>query len=139
VTLVQVLNKHFWKKNIQFIDAKEGFENEIKGTTGAVIIGDRTFGLTKYPYQIDLAEEWTKYTKLPFVFAAWVSNVELPDNFINKFNDALAFGVAHIDAAVLEKPNQIKGFDAVDYLKNKISYDLSEEKKLGLKTFLDLI
>lgn len=139
VTLVQVLNKHFWKKNIQFIAAKEGFENDIHGTTGAVIIGDRTFGLTKYPFQIDLAEEWNKYTKLPFVFAAWVSNVELPADFIKKFNDALAFGVAHIDAAVLENPKHIEGFDAVDYLKNKISYNLSEEKKTGLKKFLELI
>jgi len=139
VTLVQVLNKHFWKKNIQFIAAKEGFENEINRTTGAVIIGDRTFGLTKYPYQIDLAEEWTKQTHLPFVFAAWVSHTELPADFIKKFNDALAFGVAHIDEAVLEKPNHIEGFDAIDYLKNKISYDLSDEKRLGLKTFLNLI
>jgi chorismate dehydratase len=139
VTLVQVLNKHFWKKNIQFIEAKEGFENEISDTTGAVIIGDRTFGLSKYPYQIDLAEEWTKQTKLPFVFAAWVSNIELPADFIKKFNDALAFGLVHINEAVLEKPKNIVGFDAIDYLKNKISYDFSEEKKLGLKTFLNLI
>ena len=29
VTLVQVLNKHFWKLPIQFIDAKQGFEKEI--------------------------------------------------------------------------------------------------------------
>ncbi len=139
ITLVQVLNKHFWKKDIQFIDAKEGFENQIKGTTGAVIIGDRTFGLTKYPYQIDLAEEWTKQTNLPFVFAAWVSNIELPSDFIEKFNNALAFGVDHIEEAVLQNPKKIEGFDAVDYLKNKISYNLTEEKKLGMKKFLELI
>lgn len=139
VTLVQVLNKHFWKKDIKFIAAKEGFENEIHGTTGAVIIGDRTFGLTKYPYQIDLAEEWIKQTQLPFVFAAWVSNIELPADFIKKFNDALAFGLANIDDAIAQKPKRIDGFDAVDYLKNKISYNLTEEKKLGLKKFLELI
>jgi chorismate dehydratase len=136
---VQVLNKHFWKKNIQFIDAKEGFENQINGTTGAVIIGDRTFGLTKYPYQIDLAEEWAKQTNLPFVFAAWVSNIELSTDFIERFNDALAFGIANIVEAVLQNPKHIEGFDAVDYLKNKISYNLSEEKKLGLKKFLELM
>ncbi len=139
VALVQVLNKHFWKKNIQFIDAKEGFENQINGTTGAVIIGDRTFGLTKYPYQIDLAEEWVKHTNLPFVFAAWVSNIELPPDFIERFSDALAFGIANIDEAISQNPKKIDGFDAVDYFKNKISYNLSEEKKLGLKTFLNLI
>ncbi|MCP2821051.1 hypothetical protein NK918_24160, partial [Salmonella enterica subsp. enterica serovar Typhimurium] len=45
ITLVQVLNRHFWKKDITFLPAGEGFEQQIGGTTGAVIIGDRTFGL----------------------------------------------------------------------------------------------
>lgn len=139
VTLVQVLNKHFWKKNIQFINAKEGFENQINGTTGAVIIGDRTFGLTEHPYQYDLAEEWQKYTALPFVFACWVSNIKLEDNFIQKFNNALAYGVNHIKEAVAENPNNTKGFDALDYLKNKISYNLDDDKRKALEKFLELM
>lgn len=139
VTLVQVLNKHFWKKDIQFINATEGFENQIKGTTGAVIIGDRTFGLTSHPYQYDLAEEWQKFTGLPFVFACWVSNVKLEDSFIQEFNKALAYGVNHIEEAVIEKPNNTKGFDALDYLKNKISYNLDDDKRKGLEKFLELM
>ncbi len=139
VTLVQVLNKHFWKKNIEFIDANEGFENQIKRTIGAVIIGDRTFGLTEHPYQYDLAEEWQKYTQLPFVFACWVSNVKLEDTFIQEFNNALTYGVNHIEEAVLEKPNNTNGFDAMDYLKNKISYNLDADKRKALKLFLELM
>ena len=139
VTLIQVLNKHFWKKDIQFINATKGFENQIKGTTGAVIIGDRTFGLTSHPYQYDLAEEWQKYTGLPFVFACWVSNIKLEARFIQKFNDALSYGVNHIKEAVLEKPNNTKGFDSLDYLKNKISYNLDDDKRKGLKKFLGLM
>lgn len=141
VTLVQVLNKHFWKKNIEFIPAKEGFEKQINGTTGAVIIGDRTFGLTSsdYLYQYDLAQEWKKYTNLPFVFACWVSNTKIDQTFINEFNTSLAYGVDHISEAVSEKPNNIKGFDAYDYLKNKISYAFDEEKKKALNKFLSLI
>lgn len=139
VTLVQVLNKHFWKKNIQFIHASEGFEKQISGTTGAVIIGDRTFGLTNYPYQYDLAEEWQKFTGLPFVFACWVSNVSLEGSFISEFNKTLAFGVNHIEEAVKEKPNKTKGFDALDYLKNKISYNLDADKKKALEKFLELM
>lgn len=139
VTLVQVLNKHFWKKDIQFINATEGFENKIKGTTAAVIIGDRTFGLTSHPYQYDLAEEWQKYTGLPFVFACWVSNVKLEDTFIQEFNNALSYGVNHIEEAVIEKPNQALGINALDYLKNKISYNLDSEKKKALELFLKLM
>lgn len=139
VTLVQVLNKHFWKKNIEFINSTEGFEKQIKGTTGAVIIGDRTFGLTSHPYQYDLSEEWLKHTGLPFVFACWVSNVKLEDSFIQDFNNALAYGVDHIEEAAIEKPNNTKGFDALDYLKNKISYNLDSEKKKALELFLELM
>lgn len=139
VTLVQVLNKHFWKLPIQFIDAKQGFEKEIHDTTGAVIIGDRTFGLTEYPYQYDLAEEWKKHTGLPFVFACWVSNKPLNPEFVSEFNAVLGDGVNHIDEAVAEKPLHIKGFDAVDYLKHKISYDLNEDKRKALKLFLELM
>jgi chorismate dehydratase len=139
VNLVQVLNKHFWKKNIQFINATEGFEKHISGTTGAVIIGDRTFGLTSYPYQYDLAEEWQKFTGLPFVFACWVSNVPLEENFINEFNKTLAFGVDHIEEAVIEKPNHALGDKALDYLKNKISYNFDADKRKALQKFLELI
>ncbi len=141
VTLIQVLNKHFWKKNIEFIPAKEGFEKQIGGATGAVMIGDRTFGLTSenYAYQYDLALEWKKYTNLPFVFACWVSNTKIDQNFIDEFNASLAFGVNHIAEAVAEKPNNTKGFDAFDYLKNKISYTLDAEKKTALNKFLELL
>ena len=141
ITLVQVLNTHFWKQSIQFINASEGFEQQIKDTTAAVIIGDRTFGITKedYRYQYDLSEEWKKHTNLPFVFACWVSHKELPADFINEFNDVLKDGITHIDEAIANKPINIKGFDAEDYLKNKISYPLNEEKKKGLKLFLELM
>jgi chorismate dehydratase len=139
VTLVQVLNKHFWKKDIEFINASEGFEKQISGTTGAVIIGDRTFGLTSHPYQYDLAEEWQKYTDLPFVFACWVSNVPLEDKFISEFNKTLAFGVNHIEESVIERPNQALGDKALDYLKNKISYNLDADKRKALTKFLELM
>lgn len=139
VTLVQVLNKHFWKKNIQFINATEGFEKQINHTTGAVIIGDRTFGLTKHPYQYDLAEEWQKYTGLPFVFACWVSNIKLEDSFIEEFNSALQYGINHIPEAVIEKPNSTNGFNALDYLQNKISYNLDNDKRKALEKFLELM
>lgn len=139
VTLVQVLNKHFWKKNIQFVNASEGFENQISRTTGAVIIGDRTFGLTSHPYQYDLAEEWQNFTGLPFVFACWVSNVTLEVNFINEFNRALSYGVNHIEESVSEKPNHALGDKALDYLKNKISYNFDADKRKALQKFLELM
>lgn len=141
VALVQVLNKHFWKLPIQFVNSTEGFENQIKDTTAAVIIGDRTFGLTKndFPYQYDLSAEWKKHTGLPFVFACWVSYKTLPEQFIAEFDGILKDGLEHIDEAIIYRPIAIKNFDATDYLKNKISYSLDDKKKEALKLFLELI
>ncbi len=141
ITLVQVLNKHFWKLPIQFLNATKGFENNIKDSTAAVIIGDRTFGITSsdYKYQYDLAEEWKKETGLPFVFACWVTQKKLPNDFLSSFNSMLKYGITHINEAVNDKPITIEGFDPIDYLKNKISYNLDESKRKGLLKFLELM
>ena len=101
ITLVQVLAEKHWKITPVWKKASTGFENKIEGTTAGVIIGDRTFNLSKqYKYKYDLAEEWFKFTGLPFVFACWVSNKKLPESFIAKFNAALESGVSNIDASV---------------------------------------
>ncbi|MBA3972463.1 MAG: menaquinone biosynthesis protein, partial [Bacteroidetes bacterium] len=72
VALVKVLAKKFWKIKPEWINAGVDYENKISGSMAAVIIGDRTFGLNdKYRYAYDLAEEWQKFTGLPFVFACW--------------------------------------------------------------------
>ncbi len=93
ITLVKVLAKHLWKIDPQWSITTTNFEKNITGTTAAVIIGDRAFGLeNKYPFVYDLSEEWYKLTQLPFVFACWVANKNLPENFIKQFNDSLKFG-----------------------------------------------
>ena len=138
VSLVQVLAKHFWKIEPEFIAASVNFENEIKDKTAAVIIGDRTFSRNgQYPYEYDLAEEWQKFKGLPFVFAAWISKRNIKDeDFLKTFNTSLANGVNNIDAALKSYQNTVKQFDPIDYLKNKISYEFTEDKKLALNVFL---
>jgi len=142
IALTKVLLKFFWKLPVQFIDAKPGFEEEIKGDNAAVIIGDRTFGLSgKYAYEFDLAEEWKKFTGLPFVFAAWVSTEKLPEDFIQQFNTVLKQGVDNILKAV-EESYDLKSLskeDTVNYLTKRIDYKLDEEKRKALNLFLDYI
>jgi chorismate dehydratase len=73
------------------------------------------------------------------VFACWVSNVPLEESFISEFNKTLAFGIDHIKEAVIEKPNHALGDKALDYLKNKISYNLDADKRKALEKFLELM
>ena len=138
VTLVRVLAKKFWKINPEWINAAADFENNIKDTTAAVIIGDRTFGLeNKYTYMYDLAEEWQKFTQLPFVFACWVANKQLPDTFISQFNKALQFGLDNRNILIGELESSKKyNTDISFYLHTSILYNYDEAKKKALALFL---
>src|SRR6476620_11052768 len=90
ITLTRVLSRFFWKIHVLFREGKPGFEKEIGANKAAVVIGDRTFSLNgKFKYEYDLAEEWKKFTYLPFVFAAWVSSEKLDPNFVKTFNSVL--------------------------------------------------
>ena len=141
VNLVQVLAREYWHISPQFINASKGYENKIEGNTAGVIIGDRTFNLSKeYNYKYDLSGEWKNYAGLPFVFACWVSNIELPKIFIKQFNEALGIGVDNIDAVLLNQNQEnISAAVLENYLKNSISYTLDEEKHRAITKFLDSI
>jgi chorismate dehydratase len=140
VTLIKILCKEFWKINPNFIPASVGFEEQISYSTGAVIIGDRTFGLSnKYKFEYDLATAWFELTQLPFVFAVWVANVKPSDAFIDEFNSVLKYGISNIELAV---DNSKVNYDTAfvkDYLTKSISYNLDAEKKKGLNLFLNKI
>ena len=124
------------------MEALPGFEDQIDGDSAAVVIGDRTFALNgTYPFEYDLAEEWQKFTGLPFVFAAWVSTKKLNTDFIEGFNEVLKSGVLQIPLAIREDfiPGLLSPEKTLDYLSNKISYQLDSEKRKGLQLFLDYI
>lgn len=141
VTLVKVLAENYWKISPQWTRAEAGYEQQAGGTTAAVIIGDRTFGLEgKFRYAYDLAGEWQKFTGLPFVFACWVANKKLPDDFIAAFNEALKTGLARRPELIAQlKAGNSYNTDIETYLTKSISYDLSPAKKQALALFLDYV
>jgi chorismate dehydratase len=142
ITLTKVLFKFFWRVDVSYLDAKPGFENEIKDTNAAVVIGDRTFSLNgKYKYEYDLAEEWKKFTGLPFVFAAWVSTEVISIDFESEFNAVLKHGVDNILKAVDDDYNvkDLSKEKTIEYLTARIDYNLNDEKRKALDLFLDYI
>jgi len=138
VALLKVLLKEYWKLNPKFINEEVGFEDNIKGKHAALVIGDRAFTLnTKHEFIYDLSAIWKEMTGLPFVFAAWVANKELPQDFIIVFNKALEKGLSNIDKALaLERDSYPNCENPEDYLNNKISYSLDFEKQKGMELFL---
>ena len=139
VALLKILLKEYWQVKPELNNTELGFEDKIKGKHAALVIGDRAFELnTKHQYIYDLSAIWKKMTGLPFVFAAWVSNTKLPQDFVEAFNKALENGLADIDKAIaLEADNYPNCESSEDYLKHKVSYLLDAEKQKGMALFLE--
>lgn len=129
--LSRVLLKNYWKISPDFITEGEA--------DAFVQIGDRTFGKKDlYPYYYDLAEEWFKFTGLPFAFAVWASNKPIPEDFKESFNAALKLGLDH-RKEVIEQIENIGNFDLDDYLMNKVDFNLDDKKLIAISKFHEFI
>ena len=139
VALAKILLKEYWKKEVVFVEApQEDFRKRIKGSTAGVVIGDRALqqrAASAYIY--DLGEAWKAHTGLPFIFAAWIANKQLPAAFCNAFNEANANGLKHLDEIIIANP--FTAFNLKKYYTEYISYDLTEEKRKGLNCFLEKV
>jgi chorismate dehydratase len=143
VNLTRVLSKHMWNKEFKWVDTSENFDFKHIGADEAVVlIGDQCFeSASDYDFGMDLAEEWKKFTGLPFVFACWAANRELEEDFLTRFNSALRLGVENIHsvAEYFGKSGGISREELEEYLKKNIDYPLDDRKKEGMKLFLDLL
>jgi chorismate dehydratase len=143
VNLIKVLAKNSWNREFRWINTTNAFDFMNIGFDEAVVlIGDQCFEFeNSFRYGIDLAMEWKKFSGLPFVFACWTSNKELDIEFIKEFNEALQLGVNNIDGVVEKfgKSGTITGDILKNYLIENIDYNFNDDKKKGLKLFLDLL
>ena len=138
IALLKILIKDFWKIDVSFVETSGGYQSKISATTAGLVIGDRALQQRKISSFIyDVGEEWEKFTGLPFVFAAWISNKKLDEDFIKRFNEANVFGLNKIDEIVKENPFTI--FDLHHYYTDCISFNFDEDKRKGLELFLKML
>jgi chorismate dehydratase len=136
VRLATILLKKWWKQDVRLLPAPTDYISLIGGSTAGVIIGDRALEQRScFPHVYDLAEAWKAWTGLPFVFAAWVANKDLPADFLARFNAANQEGLAHIDEVIAAYP--FPKYDMQTYYRRNIHYLIDDEKKRGLARFLD--
>jgi chorismate dehydratase len=137
VELLKILIKQFWKINPMLEETHGEYQSKISDTTAALIIGDRALQQRKVsPYIYDLGLEWKKFTGLPFVFAAWISNKKLPEDFINLFNEANSVGLNKIETIVGMNP--FSKFNLIDYYTKYINYKMDSNKRKALNIFIDI-
>jgi chorismate dehydratase len=138
VALLKILLRDYWKVTPEFIDTASDYRSLIRGNTAGLVIGDRSFEQRKHSqYVYDLGEAWKEYTRLPFVFAAWISTKRLDEQFISEFNNANKFGLDNIRKVIEATPYYL--FSMEEYFTRYISYDLDADKQQGLKRFVQLL
>ena len=138
VALVKILFARYWRQNPEFEHAGPDFIEKIHGNTAAVVIGDRAMeqrSVSGYVY--DLGQAWKELTGLPFVFAAWISNKKLDPGWVERFDQANAFGIQNIGRIVEELSDG--SIDYGEYFTQNLSYVFDENKNKGLKLFLEML
>ncbi len=139
VKLLQILLKHHWNKNVELLAAKAGYEQQISGETGGLIIGDRAMELSHhFAYTYDLSYEWWKLTKLPFVFACWAKTTPISEDFLSRFEKSLQWGIEHKELSLSLYKETLKEH-YLRYLNENIIYTFDEYCKSGLIKFFELL
>jgi chorismate dehydratase len=143
VTLVRVLCHHRFGIRPEFVDHGPDVAAMTATYDAGLLIGDPAFdtdhgtlGLQK----IDLGDEWTAMTGLPFVYAAWTGRagaVTAAD--VAALQAAQARGVesAEVIAAEYGAGDPVRTARAAAYLRDNVKYTLGREEAAGLQLFLD--
>ena len=136
--LLKILLKQYWKIDPVLTDTANGYQDNIKGTTAGLVIGDRALRQRRESaYIYDLAEAWQEMTGLPFVFAAWVANKKLPEDFKIAFNTATGMGLQHLDEIV--STINFEPYDMKIYYTKNIDYRIDERKLEAVRLFLSCL
>jgi chorismate dehydratase len=144
VALVKVLAARWFGIDPEFVTAPPDLAGMIQASDAALLIGDpalladhEALGLRK----IDLGEEWTAMTGLPFVYACWTGwpgRVDARD--VAALQHACAEGVAHLEEIGRSYfgDDEETGRIAVAYLRKNIKYNLGEREHAGLLKFYEM-
>jgi chorismate dehydratase len=135
VALLKILLKDHWAINPILVDCSAGYETSITGTTAGLVIGDRALeqrNKSKYSYDLGLA--WKELTGLPFVFAVWVSNQPMEEQFIEKFNMANELGISNLTDVVDDNPFSI--YSLKFYYTQIIKFRMNDSRRAGMYEFL---
>jgi chorismate dehydratase len=143
VALTRVLCAKRFGIEPRFVPHGPDLEAMTSSCDAGLLIGDpafdadhRALGLQK----IDLGAEWTSFTGLPFIYAAWTGRAgAIGEPEVTSLQEAQVQGVAAIDAIAAEygRGDQLVTARAARYLRDNVKYGLGPEEAAGLQVFLD--
>lgn len=136
VLLTRLIISNFFNINPVYKTGKVDSVNPGQGQA-VLMIGDKVFNRENdFLVRLDLAAEWKKWTKLPFVFAVWVAKPHVPEAVLADLEKMLSFGVNHIEAVIPENTGNTSLLK--EYYQKYIRYNLEPDYLQGLEKYLEL-
>lgn len=141
--LLRILFQRFYKSNPDFAQAPPQLDLMLSHHDAALLIGDPALKVDRGRYYTwDLAEEWTRFTGKPFVFAFWAvrrsaASDEVLQQTARVFQESRDAGLEHVsDLVRLWSPRVGLPEETVrHYLTQNIHYHLDEGLIEGMQLF----
>jgi chorismate dehydratase len=143
VTLIRVLCRHRFGIDPQFVPHGPDLADMVSRCDAGLLIGDPAFDADHAALnlqKIDLGEEWTAMTGLPFIYAAWTGRAgAVTPADVKALQAAQAEGVASagVIAAEYGRGDAARTARAAAYLRDNVKYGLGRDEAAGLQLFLD--
>jgi len=144
VALVRVLFEKFWGGGREFTSAQPDLDAMLAAHDAALLIGDPALTVDRAKYQTwDLAEQWSRFTGRPFVFAFWAireaaareTNLDLPAIFQKSRDHGLLPANLGQIAQTWAPRLGLAHADVIAYLTTNIHYYLDDACLQGLDLF----
>ncbi|MEO8207029.1 MAG: menaquinone biosynthesis protein [Chthoniobacterales bacterium] len=124
----------------QFLRIEPEFSGDPAGCDAQLLIGDQAIQFRKEHKEgwqfIDLGEEWTQYTGLPFVYAVWAIQAKSEDAPViaSALREIKAQGLKSLSEIIEALPHDQQKF-AHEYLNGFIRYGLGKPEKEAIRLF----
>ena len=141
--LLRILCAESWEIEPKLVKLRPDLPVMLKRCDAALIIGDAALFLDHEEQgleKVDLGEEWTVLTSLPFVWAAWVGRRgALTAEHGRALEAARAAGERAVDDIVARHCSDDEEQREIGrrYLRENVSFGLDERARQGLRKFCD--
>ena len=143
VALIQVLCHHHFRIRPEFVSHGPDLAAMVRAADAALLIGDPAFDAEHEAlglHKVDLGEEWTRLSGLPFIYAAWTGRIGVADAAdVSALQAAQADGVRASEAIAAEygRGDARRTARAAAYLRDNVKYGIGADEARGLQLFLD--
>lgn len=143
VALARVLFSKWMGSRPEFVPMKPELSRMLERCDAGLLIGDPALAVdhSKYAFTYDLAEEWHRHTRMPFVFAFWAVRKQALRDYSGDlaavFQQSRDHGLQHLDEIAREWSGRValSEADVKSYLNDNIHFSLDPKCLKGMEQF----